>query len=578
MEITPLFFVIFISSPLRWIPAEAINLCAWTQVMSNAEKHYSFLQIDQSKPQQHSPSLRLYHSVWSKDRALVKCAWTDDAAVIRDYLSLCKEKTNEFSEHRNENLNINPMFAADGLCVAVTSPTAIGRQERTGMRQARSVGDVSVGLAFEKSHGQGENSGTERHQRVKRGFIVPGTLWCGSGNKAPSYADLGVFAETDSCCREHDQCKDTILSFQSNFGVFNSHIFTMSHCDCDNRFHSCLMEANDSISDVVGYTFFNLLKMYCFEFTRKLQCTQRNWFGMCKESTMSLYAEVHPPTNYESIKPTEDPTLSTQARNISEAPRRASSDARLFSSSGPASTTPALSSGSGLNITLTTDARATDFITSERGTASMSASSNDLDHDLSINNISSTAHTTKPSLANGLTPSQHDASNSSKQLLCDVYRDLDECRFKILPQQKRYGLHNPEHRTMYHCNCTTRLSQSLAQQEELNEVQALLLEYVSQSCFLARTCTVGKICTAAVVKPTLSQPGHLEDNDTEKRRHLQALRLKVRGFNSKRAKRKFRAVRLHKLCVRVTLPKAHKTTEVRSHDTNRSASRLKLLI
>uniref|UniRef100_A0A665UDF1 Phospholipase A2-like central domain-containing protein n=1 Tax=Echeneis naucrates TaxID=173247 RepID=A0A665UDF1_ECHNA len=90
-----------------------------------------------------------------------------------------------------------------------------------------------------------------------RGFIVPGTLWCGSGNKAPSYADL----ETDSCCREHDQCKHTILSFHSDFGVFNTNIFTMSHCDCDNRFHSCLKEANDSISHVVGYTFFNLLKM-----------------------------------------------------------------------------------------------------------------------------------------------------------------------------------------------------------------------------------------------------------------------------------------------------------------------------
>uniref|UniRef100_A0A3B5MVG4 phospholipase A2 n=1 Tax=Xiphophorus couchianus TaxID=32473 RepID=A0A3B5MVG4_9TELE len=114
-----------------------------------------------------------------------------------------------------------------------------------------------------------------------RGFIVPGTLWCGSGNKAPSYADLGVFSDTDSCCREHDQCKHTILSFQSDFGVFNSNIFTMSHCDCDNKFRSCLMEANDSIADVVGYTFFNLLKMHCFTFSHRVQCAERNWFGIC---------------------------------------------------------------------------------------------------------------------------------------------------------------------------------------------------------------------------------------------------------------------------------------------------------
>uniref|UniRef100_G3PSE3 phospholipase A2 n=3 Tax=Gasterosteus aculeatus TaxID=69293 RepID=G3PSE3_GASAC len=137
------------------------------------------------------------------------------------------------------------------------------------------------------------------------GFIVPGTLWCGSGNKAPSYADLGVFSDTDSCCREHDQCQHTILSFHSQFGVFNSNIFTMSHCDCDSRFHSCLMEADDSIADVVGYTFFSLLKMHCFEFSHRLQCTERNWFGMCKETEMSLYAVVQPPTPYDSPDPTE---------------------------------------------------------------------------------------------------------------------------------------------------------------------------------------------------------------------------------------------------------------------------------
>lgn len=44
----------------------------------------------------------------------------------------------------------------------------------------------------------------------------------------------GIFADTDSCCREHDHCKHTILSFHSQFGVFNRNIFTMSHCDCDN--------------------------------------------------------------------------------------------------------------------------------------------------------------------------------------------------------------------------------------------------------------------------------------------------------------------------------------------------------
>lgn len=48
----------------------------------------------------------------------------------------------------------------------------------------------------------------------------------------------GVFEETDTCCREHDHCKDTIASFSFDHGVFNTNIFTLSHCDCDNRYAS----------------------------------------------------------------------------------------------------------------------------------------------------------------------------------------------------------------------------------------------------------------------------------------------------------------------------------------------------
>ncbi|XP_071755204.2 group 3 secretory phospholipase A2 [Centroberyx gerrardi] len=528
MHITPLFIAILTSSILRWTSAEAGILCTWTKVMSNEEAHYSFLRTVQSDPRQASPSLRLYHSVWSEQRALVSCAWSDEAAVIRSYLSLCRERTDEFTDHADENFDINSMLATDGLCVSVTSPRVT---ERAGKRPVRSVGGL---LPSENPQGQGERSGVESRRRVKRGFIVPGTLWCGSGNKAPSYEDLGVFAETDSCCREHDQCENTILSFHFNFGVFNSNIFTMSHCDCDNRFRSCLMEAKDSISDVVGYTFFNLLKMHCFEFSHTLQCTERNWFGMCKETNMALYAVVHPPTVYESTCVVNS-TISTEARSTTDAPESGASDPQLLPVSGAASTAPALSPGSvAASVTPTADASSTRMNTQEKSMASMPGSSNHLENAL---------------------PTDH----TDKQLACDIYKDLDECRFKILPQQKRYGLHNPEPRTLYHCNCTARLFQSLAEQRELTGAQAFLLGHVSQSCFLARDCTVGKTCTAALVRPQLPRPERRSGADMEERRHLEAVRLKVRRPNNNRAKRKDRPVRLHRLCLRMVLPRPHKT-------------------
>uniref|UniRef100_A0A3B4VP47 phospholipase A2 n=1 Tax=Seriola dumerili TaxID=41447 RepID=A0A3B4VP47_SERDU len=461
-HIAPLLLLTLIltSSLLGLGAAETSVLCAWSKVLSNGEVHYSFLRRG-------SPSVRLYHSAWSgQERALLSCAWSDDAAVIHNYFSLCLERAHEFSDEPDENFDVESM---------------IGGEEQNSVAQ--------------NSQGQDERSEVKIHKRVKRGFIVPGTLWCGSGNKAPSYADLGVFAETDSCCREHDQCKYTILSFQSEFGVFNSNIFTMSHCDCDNKFHSCLMEANDSIADVVGYTFFNLLKMHCFEFSHRLQCTERNWFGMCKETKMALYADVHPPTLYES----EVSINSTSSNANATIP----ADPQLFSITAAASTVP----------------------------TPYSLSRTSLQH------LGLFLYTkiTKPNMSLDASPS------TEMQLSCGVYKDLDECRNKILPQQRRYGLHNPEPRTLYHCNCTIS-------------------------------------CTAVLVRADLPPLEQGSSAEVEEQHHLQAVRLTLRRQNTRRAKRKDRAVKLHRLCLRMTRPKQKNKTRKHGQNAQQPAVRGRELV
>ncbi|KAM6901434.1 group 3 secretory phospholipase A2 [Lycodopsis pacificus] len=490
-HIAPLLSLVLLSSLLSWTAAETSILCAWTKVLPNAEVHYSFLRSD---PRQASPSLRLYHSAWSGERALLRCAWSDDAAVIQNYFSACRERTQEFSGHPDENIDVESMLEAEELCVSVPSPGVGERRERTEVRT---------------------------HQRVKRGFIVPGTLWCGSGNKAPSYADLGVFAETDSCCREHDQCKHTVPSFHSQFGIFNSNLFTMSHCDCDNKLHSCLAQANDSISDVVGYTFFNLLNVHCFEFSRRLQCTERNWFGMCKATEMALYAEVHPPTLYDSPSPTE---VSVNSSVVNTAVPTDSTAAAASALPAPSSSSRSASVAPVTSVTTST-AEARTGAAPEGGDERM----------------------------NSLPAEQQTRSGlniTEEQLSCAVYKDLDECSNKILPQQNKHGLDNPEARTLYHCNCTSRVFQTLAKQRQLTEVQTSLLGRVSQSCFLTPACTAGN-CTAVLVRAELPQEDQRSRADTEERRHLQAVTLKVRRPNVRRAKRKDGTVRLHKRCLRL---------------------------
>ena len=39
-----------------------------------------------------------------------------------------------------------------------------------------------------------------------------GTLWCGRGSAAKRANDLGIYTETDKCCREHDQCNESMVT------------------------------------------------------------------------------------------------------------------------------------------------------------------------------------------------------------------------------------------------------------------------------------------------------------------------------------------------------------------------------
>ncbi|XP_041742959.1 group 3 secretory phospholipase A2-like [Coregonus clupeaformis] len=168
----------------------------------------------------------------------------------------------------------------------------------------------------------------------------------------------------------------------------------------------------------------------------------------------------------------------------------------------------------------------------------------------------------EPTNHNDLTrpKSKQDAASTGKQrvYVCDVYRDLDDCRFKIPPHQKRYSLLNPEPRTLFHCNCTSRLSEVLVQQKEISGVQTILLEYISLSCFTLQpqVCTQGTSCSASLVKPSPAQLEQQKQNggDMEEWRHLQAT-----GRNGRRPKSRRAKHRLHKLCLRMIQPKVHKT-------------------
>lgn len=81
----------------------------------------------------------------------------------------------------------------------------------------------------------------ERGDRLKRGIfpqwnnlIAPGTKWCGWGDRAKKYTDLGGFSKADTCCRKHDtRCRYYIPAFKSRYGLTNTGFSTLMHCSCD---------------------------------------------------------------------------------------------------------------------------------------------------------------------------------------------------------------------------------------------------------------------------------------------------------------------------------------------------------
>ncbi|XP_069380142.1 uncharacterized protein [Paralichthys olivaceus] len=212
----------------------------------------------------------LYLSLWSEDRTLVTCEVNSSPLATESYRTLCGRSDTQLQvEEFTRRFNVSALAAPDAPCAPVSSRRS---------RRSRAEGKV----------------------RRKRGWLFPGTLWCGRGSEAVRYEELGMFENADRCCREHDHCSHIIPSFTVNYGVFNSYFFTLSHCDCDQRFRQCLFEVNDTISSMVGYSFFNILRIPCFELKQQRRCIQKYWWGICKVAEEAPYAIFKSPLPYNT--------------------------------------------------------------------------------------------------------------------------------------------------------------------------------------------------------------------------------------------------------------------------------------
>ncbi|XP_077995718.1 uncharacterized protein LOC144449131 [Glandiceps talaboti] len=195
------------------------------------------------------------------DKAQLYAVETDKQSAERKFteFSNIRQLPEEFSAMLD-------MFTLQQQCLELRNEKQIARKNNYGSSRKTVVSKV-------------------REKRSFDAFSVPGTLWCGPGDIAENNDDLGVNKAADECCREHDSCPDYIVGFGLKYGFINMRPFTISRCDCDNRFKTCLRNANTTTALEVGNLFYNVFHIPCFQLTNRAVevCARRSWWGRCIE-------------------------------------------------------------------------------------------------------------------------------------------------------------------------------------------------------------------------------------------------------------------------------------------------------
>lgn len=526
--------------------------------------------------------LLLYTTLWSEDLRLQTCEIHTDPLAIANYSAYCK-RSNEDDE-LSQRFDLNALLSPHAPCMKTDAVN--GDHGATG----------------------------EGKLRRKRSWIFPGTLWCGTGSKAFGFDELGMFEGADRCCREHDHCHHIIPAFTVNYGVFNPNFYTVSHCDCDQRFRQCLLEVNDTISTMVLYSFFNVLKVPCFELKVQKRCTKLYWWGMCKAIQEAPYAIFKRPFNYNISLASQSEKSDSSKSTLSKVPpgvqdlnpprkkprpvekcismdkprgdtffrvktngcrrntgEESSVDPHLHNTSLktyissktkgrkrlPANPYVKATSTTPTTVPPTKSSDASQF------TRATTTSQRVKGHQLSTENAfqslkkkkQSPLTTTSPAVSpikglhftlpltpsvyyydnmtiadpfthyldsktpsqvhapfpgratNQLTNSGDNDSKLNKSLinnktgLCECLKHLYECRYKIPPLKKRFGLKNLDTKPAYHCTCTKRLAKEI--QSMKSSAPSFLVDLVSQNCFKLpkrKKCRHRKSCSGGFSK------------------------------------------------------------------------------
>lgn len=158
-------------------------------------------------------------------------------------------RNNHELSFQHVRVNYETLLAINKLCREFSEQQVDSGHFQTGVIE---VTNLTANSIFDQMSGM-------------RRMIAPNTRWCGSGDIADSYWDLGPETRIDMCCREHDHCPIRVSGLQSEYGVFNRDKFTASLCPCDRIFYQCLDKIDTLYAAYIKWVYFSLIKVKCLE-------------------------------------------------------------------------------------------------------------------------------------------------------------------------------------------------------------------------------------------------------------------------------------------------------------------------
>lgn len=157
MQITLLQVLLFLSwlllSRAQAAVGPGLSCVRSSPADADGQTRITFLREDPAAPRS------LYLTLWSGDMRLQACEVHRSPLATERYRALCDR-----SQESTRSFNSSALLALDASC----APELAGRWDRAG---------------------------TEGQARRRRSLIMPGTLWCGRGNEAARYDQLGEDVE-----------------------------------------------------------------------------------------------------------------------------------------------------------------------------------------------------------------------------------------------------------------------------------------------------------------------------------------------------------------------------------------------